>query len=96
MIFKFGSGWPQGLLNRTICLQIDQLGTEQDRERHWSNVGYRPDTISNSRFRGCLMMNSSSLCFGYHQRHRVLQGFQHQINTRNEWNFNFSSYQIYR
>jgi hypothetical protein len=86
MGFIFGIGHPWE--GRMVVFEIDQVLGEEDREPHWSNIGYRLNTRSNSQIRGCLSFKRHC-AFGRWTASgtKTKQGFTHVKTNRHEYVF---------
>ena len=86
MGFIFGIGHP--FTGQMIVLQIDQILTINDREPHWSDLGYTATSVKDSTERGCVLFKQE-YTFGIWTASgvKIKQGFSRIVNNREEYVF---------
>ena len=71
-----------------IVFEIEEILNENDREPHWSNNGYTELGTSNSRVRGCLLLNPNYVIGRWLESgNKTMRGFKHSKTDKHEFEY---------
>ena len=71
-----------------IVFEIEGILNVNDREPHWSNNGYTELGTSNSRVRGCLLLNPNYVIGRWLESgNKKMRGFKHSQTDKHEFQY---------